>query len=152
MYRVLNELKQKAITGAVLHSLPNHNLSLWSPPISSITKINKKNLIFWVEGQLRNLVWLINYLNLLWMKSLILGDFRNANPNFSHSIKTAKYRSPLFRGIIDLWCIIWLQIRPTFIGNWIKGCLTFSDFSCLMLGQEQIPVQPWHSPSCPPDS
>ena len=102
----------------------------------------KKNLIFWVEGQLRNLVWLINYLNMLWMKSLILGDFRNANPNFSHSIKTAKYRSPLFRGIMDLWCIIWLQIRPTFIGKWIKGCLTFSDFSCLMLGQEQIPVQP----------
>ena len=35
---------------------------------------------------------------------------------------------------------------------WIKGCLTFPDFSCLTLGQNKFPVQPWHSPSCPPDS
>ena len=66
-----------------------------------------------------------------WMISLILGDFRNANLNCPHSIKTAKYRSLLLRDKMDLYCII--ENLASLIGKWIKGCLTIPSFSCFTL-------------------
>ena len=41
-------------------------------------------------------------------------------------------------GFFAVWLRIWLQIKLIFIGKWIKGCLTFPDFSCLTLGHNKL--------------